>query len=351
MKNLNFIDVSGLGNSGKTALVDFLREFDSIYAPEFSFEFDLFRLPNGIIDLHHHLVEEWTLIKSDNAVKKFKELISLMAGSQRRKSLSAYFFSIGTGYEIRFNKKFKKYANEYIESLVDHKYLTFWPYQMINDSPLIRAYKKLLIRFNFKKALLNEIHLTNGCGFNEKTTKFINAIYSESIDKKFHTVVFNNCFEPFFPEKSLNILKNSKCIIVTRDPRDVYVSGLNSYKIKKEDKHLSAFDNNGISKSFLGTDDLEIFISRQSLFYENLYKGSHPNVLIVKFEDLVLSYENTTQKIIQFLELDKNNHLYAKKFFNPEVSKKGIGAWKQYSNQDEIRYIEKNLKKYLIHNA
>lgn len=48
---MNFIDVYGVGNSGKGALVDLLRELDGIYVPEWSFEFDMIRLPVGLLDI------------------------------------------------------------------------------------------------------------------------------------------------------------------------------------------------------------------------------------------------------------------------------------------------------------
>ena len=38
---MRYIDVSGVGNSGKSAVVDLLREVDEIYVPDFQFEFDL----------------------------------------------------------------------------------------------------------------------------------------------------------------------------------------------------------------------------------------------------------------------------------------------------------------------
>ena len=37
---MNFIDVSGVGNSGKSAVVDLLRELSHFYVPEYWFEFD-----------------------------------------------------------------------------------------------------------------------------------------------------------------------------------------------------------------------------------------------------------------------------------------------------------------------
>ena len=48
---LRFVDVSGVGNSGKSAASDILREFDRFWVPPFDFEFDLIRGPGGLLEL------------------------------------------------------------------------------------------------------------------------------------------------------------------------------------------------------------------------------------------------------------------------------------------------------------
>lgn len=346
MKKFQFVDISGLGNSGKSAAVDFLREFKNVNSPEFSFEFDLFRLPNGILDLHHHLVEDWTLIKSNYAIHEYIKLCKLLAGSKKRRPVFDAFFSAGMGYEARFKGNFLNASEKYIQGFARAQYSTFWPYLLISDSPIVRFYKKLLIKFNFKTSLMTPIILSDGHDFKSLTTEYINFLFSHFFENKSEIITFNNAFEPFNPIRSLNILDNSKIIIIIRDPRDIYVSGLNDHNIKKEDKHLKAFDNNGINKSFLGTDDLSTFITRQKIFFNNLYKGTDPRVKIIRFEDLVLNYDNCSLEIMKFLNLNPSDHINRKKYFDPAKSSKGIGAWKKYSNQDEIEIIYQNLSEY-----
>lgn len=346
MTKFNFIDISGLGNSGKSAAVDFLREFECINSPEYSFEFDLFRLPNGILDLQYHLVEDWNLIKSNYAINEFRKLCMLLSGSTNRRPIRDALFSAGTGYEARFENTFMASSQKYIESFIVASYPTFWPYLLIYDNPIVRFYKKLLIKFNIKKPLLSSIVLTDGSGFNKATTEYINNIFSHFFVNESKYITFNNAFEPFNPVRSLNILENSKIIIITRDPRDIYVSGLNAHNVQKKDRHLQAFDNNGINKSFLGTDDIETFIKRQKIFFNKLYKGDDPRVMIIKFEDLILDYNNVSLAIMSFLGLKPEDHTHKKKYFDPDKSKKNIALWKNYSNQDEINYIYSHLEQF-----
>ena len=63
---------------------------------------------------------------------------------------------------------------------------------------------------------------------------------------------------------------------------------------------LAAPDNDGTNKSFLGTDNVDRFIERQKLFLNNLFVGDSDNVLVIWFEDLVLNYDDTTNKILSF---------------------------------------------------
>lgn len=351
MKAYKYIDVSGLGNAGKSAVADFLSEFSSVQSFEYSFEFDLIRLPNGIIDLYNHLVLDWSPIRSNEAIRSFKKLTKSLGGSPHKKNLAAYLFSAGTAYERRFQGQFNKLSKEYIEQFIAAEYEAFWPYYLITDYPWIRLFKKLMIKFHITSQLKSPLVLANGKNFSEITTDYINKLYSIIVPETKDFVILQNSFEPFNPVHGLNILQDSKSILVIRDPRDVYVSGLNNSNVTKKDKHLLAFDNNGINKSFLGSDDLDIFITRQKIYFERLFKGMDPRVKIIRFEDFVLDSEKQTRDVINFLGLKDEDHKNKGQFFKPEVSAKNIGAWRKYSRQEEIQYIEKHLSEYCFQSS
>ena len=158
-------------------------------------------------------------------------------------------------------------------------------------------------------------------------------------------VIFNNGFEPFNPVSGLNMLKNSKQIVVLRDPRDIYVSGLNFYNILDEDKALMPKDNDGLNKSFLATDDINLFIERFELFSNNIYSCDDSRIYKLHFEDLVINYDETVSRILNFLDLDHSLHKNRKKIFNP--SEASYKLWLDYSKKDEISYLEERLNKYL----
>jgi hypothetical protein len=62
----------------------------------------------------------------------------------------------------------------------------------------------------------------------------------------------------------------------------------------------------------------------------------------------VLNYQETVEKIIIFLGETKESHRFPKKYFIPEISKKNLGIWKNYSDQDAIGTITNQLQKYCV---
>jgi len=355
MNKFKYIDVSGVGNSGKSALVDLLREYeDKIWAPHFQFEFDLLRVPGGLFDLRYGLVENWSHIRSNYAYMRFQKVAAKMGGNGKRKSLIDLACNYGTSYQIFFNHKFHEYTDQFLKNFVVGKYDAFWPYDMLDDNFLIRFFKKFCLKFKLQKSLLSNVSLFNGDNFDHLAHIYIDNLFREVMgakDKGDRSIILNNSFEPYNPEVGLNIFEGSRSIIVVRDPRDIYVSGKNVFSMKEEDKKLMASDNDGVNKSFLGADDLNIYIARMNLYLSNITK-SGDRIKIIKFENLILKFEETKKEIEDFLGFHSRDHLLPNKFLKTSESAKNIGKWKLYSNQDEIKYMEEQMKSHswVFHN-
>ena len=69
----------------------------------------------------------------------------------------------------------------------------------------------------------------------------------------------------------------------------------------------------------------------------------------MKFEDVCFDYEKILQKILDFSEVDKSEHINKGAVFSPEQSRKNIGMWKHCEGEMKkaISYIEKELTEYL----
>jgi hypothetical protein len=125
------------------------------------------------------------------------------------------------------------------------------------------------------------------------------------------------------------------------------VSGLNISKGTSTDRLLRNNENNGVSKSFLGTDDIDVFILRFQRMMENIYHKPDSRFLLLRFEDWVTRNEFWKPQIYDFLEIDSSAHSRPRQNFNPDKSKENIGLWKRYSEQKEIEYLSQKLRDYV----
>jgi hypothetical protein len=351
---MKIIDLSGLGHSGKTAVTDLLREIDGIHAHHNLFEFNLLRLPDGILDMHHALCGNWSPSRSDFAIKRFRRLCE----------------ALNENYSEILNSRFMEYSDDYLQSLVlDSLYIDGWfdsLYENNSQKDRIKAILKKFGVFNLSKSLYNfikpnirsgnqktEVLLSDGDNFIENTKTYLEKILFSDQNKNVNTVVTNNGFEPFNPVLSMNYFKDAYSIIVDRDPRDIYTS-----IVKSEITFIPEFetDEGLFSKAYmdqlkgdmLGIEDIQSFITRQRLYREKmLFEKDHTRIIYVWYEDLVLNYEDTVQEILLKVDVDSHLHIKKKQYFDPAQSKKNVGIWKRMQDSKEIKLIEKELKDYL----
>ena len=344
---MQFIDVSGVGNSGKSAVVDLLREIEGLYAPEYWFEFDFIRVPGGLLDLRHSLLEDWSPIRSHAAYHAFIDVVDKMGVDPEPWELFGLLNSTSQRYDRRFHGQFRELCLQFVERFIIGSYKAEWPFDGLREPAFLRICKKILRRLGARRALTQDVFLLEGKDFDREAKKLLESLYSLIVPDNCDTVVFNNGFEPFNPQPGLEML-SAKQIVVTRDPRDIYVSGLNKHNISTVDEHLMAFDNDGMNKSFLASNDLELYVKRYRLYNEKVFSGSGLDVLRISFEQLVSDPDTYTKNVLEFIDIDPSRHSNAGQFFDPSQSVKNVGIWKSYSKQDEIRYIESELSDFLV---
>lgn len=344
---MRIIDVSGFGHSGKGVVCDILKEINNFHVSEYNFEFNLLRIQGGLLDLKNSLVDNWSPIRSDASIKRFKNLILRVGPKASLTNINSIFYSNGMNYDIFFNKKFTEISNNYIQSLIEFSYKGEWPYSSIEKSPIEQFKNRLLNQIGLSFHKKEEIHVSSGKNFLEKTRNFLNDLFTEFNKKNSGNIVVNNAFEPFDPVSSIDLFHDAKAIIVQRDPRDIFCSTIKSLENKI---HIPDYDNNNYHKNlkrdFLNTSDINMFIERQKIYYEKVNSFSSSKILRIKFEDIVTNYESKIKDIYNFLEIKKKDHQNKFKFFKPEHSIKNVGIHKYYDNKKNISHIENELKQY-----
>lgn len=343
MEPFTFIDVSGLGNSGKSAVVDFLREIDGVYVPPYWFELDIIRTPDGLLDLRHHLLTDWSTPRSHHAVEAFIHVAERMGANPAWWNLAGHMRATGHRYDRFFQGRFVTLSRAFARGFVRGSIRADWPFDFQYQTAATRLARKFLRKSKINGPLRSSVLLATGEDFDHRARIFLNALFEPVVLAGTRFIVMNNAFEPFSPVPGLDML-DARQIVVTRDPRDIYVSGQDPAKLRKQGQDLAATERNyGLHSRFLATDDLSIFVLRQRIYRDQLYKGSDPRILQVRFEDMVENYEATAAKILSFLQIDPAQHTHRGSQFRPQASAGNLGIWKRYSGHDELAYIAREM--------
>ncbi len=346
-----FIDINGLGHSGKGAISDLLREVKGVHLYDHLFEFDLVRISGGLIDLKHNILDYWSPIRANTAIKKFIDVSTRMSKSDYR-SVGHKINSYGTDYESIFNNNFLNETHNYINNLISYKVRRkFWPYNLIDKSTTYLFFYKLLRKLNMHHKVYknhNEYLIIDRENFLRHTHNYFNNLFSHmNITEANDTIILHNTLEPYDTIKGIDIIPNLKVINVIRDPRDTYASTLTNKNVYIP-SYISDPQQWIIKQNFLGTENINEYIKIQKMQLDNYIKQDHHKILNLKYEDIVLNYEDTKTKIFNFLKIDESLHIDKKKFFDPELSKSNVGIWKRFSDLKEIKKINKELNKFYL---
>ena len=125
---MKLIDISGFGHSGKTAVSDLLREVKGVEFHDHNFEFGLLRLPDGILELEEALCGNWSPVRSDRAIKRFRRICNIL----------------NHGYSNNLCKTFLEDSEQYIESLVDDRLWVDGWFDGLYDCPKSSTPKEIL---------------------------------------------------------------------------------------------------------------------------------------------------------------------------------------------------------------
>lgn len=337
------VDVSGYGHSGKTAVSEFLKDYEDVFSFSSNVEFELFRVQGGLLDLYLSIYCSWNLIRSRVRIIEFKKLTRRIGIVHNKFKPRTLWNASGHGYNQYFNGKFIEISDEFIEELITVKQRSFWPYDSLSDSKLKLFVGKISSRLS-KKLVLTDVFYTDKNQFLKHTSNYIHKLFNEVGAPNQTYVVLNNTFEPYNPTKCIEMVENSYSIIVDRDPRDIYASMINS-----EDVFVPSFEEyknaDELKKRMVGFDDINQFISRYRILKNNVIDDNNPAVLRIRYEDFILNHDEIANQIHKHIGLG-NFKQNQNTVFNVNDSKKNVGIWKKYKNLPEIIQIEKELAEY-----
>lgn len=326
-KARKYVDLSGFGFSGKSAVIDLLREFRDFSVPNSAFEFCLLRIQGGILDLEDALYNDWSPIRSDAAIRRFKRLVTRLGAKADWRSPSSWLAGAGWNYDHYFNHRFISLSNNYVRNLVQTAWTTDWPFPKTEVNGIELLFRRAMNKLGIQRAYDFDVHLSLPEDFVFLTREYLNSILSSNVEDHIETIVLHNAFEPFNPERCMKYFESPYCIVIDRDPRDAYVEQL-SYR-----------------PMAVGARD---FVTRHQIYRRarSRFQSTNENILQLRFEDLVNDYDHTVGKIIDYLGETHSVHIQPRRYFDPHISKNNIGIWRRYNNSEEIDFIQGELSEY-----
>lgn len=343
---MKFVDISGFGHSGKGVITDLLREFKGYNLPNPNFEFNLIRIQGGLIDLKFALVDNWSPIRSDAAIRRFRNLVNKIGPKANIFNLKSLFTSNGMNYDKMFNGQFSSISYRYLNNLIDFEFEGEWPYQILDEPSILQFIQRCQNTLKLKTHHTSKVNVTSitESDFISVTQKYLTELFKIIKEENDEVLITQNALEPFNPIQGLRFFENGKLIIVQRDPRDIYAS-----LFIRNNAFIPSYETDymwDLKINMLGANDIDQFCHRQSVYFNQTNLLYNPNILRLRYEEIVLDYHNVLKKIYKFLEIDESMHIKKGEFFNPKTSSKNIGLWKKMTNQTIISRIESGLKPY-----
>ena len=324
MNESMIIGISGYGYTGASAYRDLLREFE--FTQSLPFEFQIIQQPDGLYDLYHDIVISRRRVKINASIKRFIRNID----SERSNLLENFT-----------KKKYRLYSREYINEIIQNEWIGNSAYDPIDctkkygrvaklvNKAINKVGKNLNASFIWPKPSQRYYSAMDDSDFIKITKDYILRILAACGFDIERPIILEQVFNVSNPTIGMDFFNNPKCLVVDRDPRDIFI--LTNFLFKTRSQFMP---NNG---------DVDDFI--------NFYQGLHTNyegderVKYVKYEDLIYGYASIVESLTKWLGLE---HKYPKKYFVPECSINNTRLFERYPQfSKSINEIEKRLEPYL----
>jgi hypothetical protein len=325
------VSASGEGHSGSGAVVDFLREFDNcavngsidengigpmgkaLANNSDKVEFDVFRHHHGILGMEPYAAKG---LLSNSNISSFLHL-------------NERFYANNGGI---YNDEYMRLVWDFIDEISTKSIIRYWDisYQSYCDeigafiptnviAPYLVYPQETGYAFNVRENIALNV-------YRQKAKSFLDKVFKTIESEKY--LVLDQFVSPQVSDETISAyIPGLKRIHVYRDPRDCFATALL----------------------------LDVpWLPHKAADYVNLYRntrkrieiGANKDVLYIRFEDLVLNYQESAKQIMDFLGLKEANHVHKKGFFDPEISKKNVGLYKKVDARS-IELIEKELPDWI----
>lgn len=311
----SIVSIEGLGYSGSGAVIDFLSEIDSCYVLRNAnkkesnkvshYELDFLRLAGGLFEFEHYLNSN-NIFQNDALVNRFVSYLNTFPLFKYDKNIQYLFF-------------------DFLSSIVD--------LDIVDTHGISPNYH--LISTNRKTSMFFLRSMTVA-QYRSICQRFLIHFFNYINNEHKPTLVMDQllCDQEFNVSKYKEYLPESKIIVVYRDPRDVYTFAV---------QH---------NVEWIAHNDVDSFIKWFKIMIKSFDLQSS-DYLVVQFEKFVTEYSNESKRVMDYLGIEEQQHNPDKTrmFFDPDISIKNVGIWKNSSlPKHDYELIFQNLSSYCFNN-
>lgn len=323
---------TGYMGSGSSAITDLLMEIDGFESPNGTFEYVFLHCPNGVFDLEDKLLLGNNSLRSDEALNTFYKEMQCLYSKKN--------YWVGN-YKRHISPHYMEYVEDFIRKLCSATFNDMYWYYMqkpVTYGMQVKNYwnrmtKKLLRKDVSAKVPLQyskmRIAFPAASDFYAAAKVFIDCVLNDlGIQEK--NVIVDQLLLPHNLYRCARYFdENLRVIVVERDPRDVFI--LNKY--------LWHPQNNAVPYP-LDAKDFAFYYKRLRMA-ERIKEDNR--ILRIYFEDLIYQYDQTVEKIMDFVGVDSKTHLKKKEKFDPAVSIKNTQLFRmneQYAQEASVIVAE-----------
>ena len=317
--------VTGFGHSGSGAVVDLLSEYACTHVEGYvdqngslrkepGREFDILRHSGGLFCLESAVQNKNPFVQ-DACVKLFLALIANHYDDPRCSYRDALVNS----------------ARRFLDVILDFSLRSRWGYDFCPHMAFMsdRGYDLLFGRSDSERQAIFFLKEMSVDEYRLAARRFLALTLGKIASEKI--LVLDQIVSDGTADirKYQAYLGDMKLIAVWRDPRDVFITA-------------------NIRGEAWIPHDVDAFVRWYRRIAPYLVLDN-ANYKLIRFEKLVLDYENEVAAIETFLGLDANEHVAPRTAFNPKVSVANVGIYKKYSRAfgKEINFIENELEEFL----
>jgi hypothetical protein len=307
-----YIIVLGTTYSGSGAIFDYLAKRGDLHDPLNGQEYQLPQVPHGLMELESAAGKAFHPAISTVALNNFEHTVKKLARSSK-------ILSYGKAYNDSM-PFFESSVKEFVNEICAANFVMQLDWFKFNENPIKYIFNKILNRIGFNEIISETRILVSREKLIKAAQKLHDKIFKQNSGNL--PILLNQAGSGWNSVESTKYFLNHKVLVVTRDPRDQFA------EIKKFKKVQSV-------EGFINW-----FIEMQS----RLNTINNSDILQISFENFVLKNNLMVNLLCSHLSIPKN----VCSNYEPNLSKKNIGIYKNILNQKEIKIIESNLSKFFF---